>query len=314
MDEFQVVVDSCPERFPRSVCSPISRGEFLFSVQEKDIEGTLHHTLYKTDPYMKKEASKHFPPIFSVSNPFLVGKDGNIYFCSQGGKIRSFSQRRERTLFGEQVCTSPSIGDNGLLYFSSQEGHLFCIDPGDNSSVWEQRVNSKNIWPSPAIDKGGNAYFADKSTVYAVSVMGELIQKTLDVPIASSLKIGAQGNLYFLSNASTLTSIDLQGEVRWSFRVYDFSELTSPDITLPVFDLDGNVYVGSSNGKIYCIDPKDGSWLWQVAVNDNSPIRFTPTSNDQGEVFFLSEDGSLYRKRNRYFFEKAPFKWLKIWE
>ena len=309
IEKLQIVIDICPELFPRSICTPISK-DCIFSVQQEDIQGKPHHVLYRTDQYMQKNSVKYFLEIFPHSIPFIVSKKGDIYFASTNGKIRCYSQGKEFTLFDEHICLPPSIGQNNLLYFSSKDGHLFCIDPEGKGKVWEQRVVSKFIWPSPAVDEYSNAYFADKSTIYIVSTTGKLTQKTLSVPINSPLKIGAQGNLYFLSDSSTLTSIDSNGGFRWSYRIYDFNGVKSPSITTPTFDFDGNIYVGSSNGKIYCINAENGKWMWQATVDNNSSIHFAPTSNDKGEVFFLTEDGSLYRKRNLYLSEKFPFNWL----
>ncbi|MEM7175614.1 MAG: PQQ-binding-like beta-propeller repeat protein [Chlamydiota bacterium] len=311
IEKLQVVVDTCPESFSHSICTPISKG-FIFSIQEEDIQGKSHHVLYKTDPYMKKEPIKYFLPIFSPISPLLIDKKDDIYFVSKNREIFCYTQEQEFVLFDKYKYTSPSIGESGLLYFSSKEGHLFCADPETKGIIWKQKVESKEIWPSPAIDEDGNAYFADKFTLYTVSMTGKLTQKTLTVPANSPLKIGTQGNLYFLSDPSTLTSIEPNGDFRWNYRVYDFSGVKSPSITSPAFDLDGNVYVGSSEGKIYCIDRENGSWVWQVTVNNDSPIHLSPTSNETGEVFFLAEDGALYRKRNRGFFEKAPFNWFKF--
>src|SRR5262249_32972327 len=62
----------------------------------------------------------------------------------------------------------------------------------------------------------------------------------------------------------------------------------------PAISEDGNVYVGSSDGKLYSISAADGTTNWPP-FNANSPfVHYSPAVGRDGTIYIANENGKLY--------------------
>ncbi|WP_220496034.1 MULTISPECIES: PQQ-binding-like beta-propeller repeat protein [unclassified Pseudoalteromonas] len=74
------------------------------------------------------------------------------------------------------VYVSPTIGDNGNVYFSSESNLLYTYKP-DGTLAWQYDLKANVTWSSPAIDSQGVLYIGtlSESNVSAASATGKLV-------------------------------------------------------------------------------------------------------------------------------------------
>ncbi len=94
--------------------------------------------------------------------------------------------------------------------------------------------------------------------------------------------------LIALFSATAGASSQAPGTVLWQFPAGD-------DIFgAPVLDSTGNVYFGSMNGKLYCLD-SGGSLLWSYAAG--APLRGTPTLDNRGYLYISDQRAWVHKLR-----------------
>ena len=74
------------------------------------------------------------------------------------------------------------------------------------------------------------------------------------------------------------------GDLQWVYPIKSFV-LSSPAVA------DGKLYIGATDGKLYCLDAYTGAWIWEY--DTESYIDSSPTVVD-GEVYICSENGIVY--------------------
>ncbi|MBN2354908.1 PQQ-like beta-propeller repeat protein [candidate division KSB1 bacterium] len=80
------------------------------------------------------------------------GDDGNarlIALSSSGNKLWHFVVEGRHVTGDDSYCT-PSVGDNGMIYFGAETGYLYALNP-DGTLAWKHEVASGVNWSSPAI-------------------------------------------------------------------------------------------------------------------------------------------------------------------
>jgi outer membrane protein assembly factor BamB len=111
----------------------------------------------------------------------------------------------------------------------------------------------------------------------------------------------AGGVLYFQADDGVLHALDrATGGERWHTRLVE-----APIVRLPPSDprsrfdrfgadvavAEDGLYVGTHDGRMVCLDPKDGRTIWQFSSGDS--VLAAPAI-DAGRVYFGSYDGSVY--------------------
>ncbi|HLA64666.1 MAG TPA: PQQ-binding-like beta-propeller repeat protein [Rhodothermales bacterium] len=105
----------------------------------------------------------------------------------------------------------------------------------------------------------------------------------------SSIRAGADGNLYAWHDISTLISLTADGTVRWAvpqpLRNFPWHAVVAPDGEAVV---GGGNYGFGDNGTIIAADPADGHTLWSIPVTGPSagvgaPAAFSP----DGQVVYV---------------------------
>jgi outer membrane protein assembly factor BamB len=72
----------------------------------------------------------------------------------------------------------------------------------------------------------------------------------------------------------------------------------------PAIGTDGTVYVGSSDKKLYAVNPKSGAKLWEFETRDY--VASSPAIGSDGTVYVGSDDNKLYALN--------PKSGAKLWE
>lgn len=148
---------------------------------------------------------------------------------------------------GSLVEFPPAVG-YGKLYFANAKGILFAVDISSVKTKWAFRAHRCTA-ASPALDN---------HTVYMTF---------MNVPPCNATRSGLDGQVVAL-NADT-------GKLRWRLRI-------GPSETSPVV-VDGTVYVGDWNGRVYALSAASGAtrWSFQAAGKIKGGVAYSG-----GRVYF----------------------------
>lgn len=156
---------------------------------------------------------------------------------------------------------SPPTHDRGLLFFGSDDGHLYALDTRRRALQWKFATGGK-LRSKPAVD-------------------GDLVVAASD-----------DGYLYGIDRAT--------GAQRWRFSLESQDlQRRLPAITNPYYDFlqsspiihKGQIFVGSLSGTLFVVDAQSGKLAWRYGTGD--AIRATPVIAD-GTLYFGSWDDHVY--------------------
>jgi outer membrane protein assembly factor BamB len=155
---------------------------------------------------------------------------------------------------------APPVADSGLIYVGGGDGRFHAVRSTDGHPLW--------TWSGPN-------------------------------PIDGAATVGPSA-IYFLDTKFNLVALDRDhGVLRWRTRVHNefLGGGSVPDN--PTFNHraarpllhDGVLYVGSSDGGIYAIDPGTGNSLWRHDAG--APVFCTVGVHDNDTLLFGTMDGSV---------------------
>lgn len=147
-------------------------------------------------------------------------------------------------LTGGIIDSSPAIGNDGTIYFTSEDNYFYAMNPYGTVN-WKYKTASV-LDSSPSIAKNGIIYLADSSGLNALNPNDTLkwIYPTL---IASDLTIGSDGTIYFASDWDTMSAVNPNGTEKWIFHKQNETGVLHHDTT-PIIGSDGSIYFG--NGQV----------------------------------------------------------------
>ena len=210
-----------------------------------------------------------------------------------------------------EMTGSAAISTNGTIYVGGLDGYLYSINPDGTTNWLRHAGNVNSIYSTPAIGNNGLIYVATDEAEEERGGSGVLTGVTAfntngstnwfftpqDLfysnggDVDSSLAIGADGSIYFVSEGSRLYALTAEGQLKWFLPLPGDAE---PDSS-PALAPDGTIVVGSGfyNGfdvqspYLYDVNP-DGSlnWIFNVA-NDGggSLIQSAPTIDQNGVIY-----------------------------
>ena len=223
-----------------------------------------------------------------VSSSPVVGPDGIIYFTSGNNNLYAINPDGTKKWDKSILATksSPAIAIDSTIYIGTYDGTLKAFR-SNGDIKWEYSVTG-SISSSPAIGEDGAVYFGSTNdTLYSVNADGSLKWKhATGGDIMSSPAISPDGIVYVGSNDHKLYAINPDGSLSWS--------MNTPEaiISSPAVDTSsGVIYAGSCNGKLYAINP-NGTIGWTYTTGDQ--ITSSPAIDAKGNVLFGSFDGKVY--------------------
>ncbi|HPP12572.1 MAG TPA: PQQ-binding-like beta-propeller repeat protein, partial [bacterium] len=187
------------------------------------------------------------------------------------------------------IVSSPAIGSDGSVYFTSEKGTLYALAP-DGTLRWSFRPGG-TIRSSPALGSDGTVYLSTyvssgEGALCAVSATGSLKWKlTTTGGNFSSPVIDSEGTIYVGSGDRCLYALKSDGTVRWKFQT------EGPVFSSPVIGFSGEIYVGSSDGSLYGFNP-EGKLLFRVVTG--SAITHAPSVGPDGTIYLGNQAGYFY--------------------
>ena len=270
-----------------------------------------------------------------LCNSFLsspaIGPDGTVYVASDDGYLyalyadgkRSDEDRVKwkygvavdlavRSSAGFVVRSSPAVGADGTVYVNSFLGGLVAVSAAGKLK-WDIPGNTLSPAYSPSIGADGTTvYYVDNKGATAVEDKGGRPGPNHwsngGGRVSSSLAVGADGTVYFVSAYSTLIAVNgKDGVTKWSYQTQDqqqsgescdeIGNKRPPACVLisyssPAVGTDGTVYVGSSDGHFHAVNGANGKRKWKYKTG--GPVLSSPAIGADGTVYVGSEDGFLY--------------------
>ena len=189
---------------------------------------------------------------------------------------------------GRMIRSAPALAD-GVLYFGSEDGTFYALDPATGSLLWDYAMPgglSSGLQSSPAVMNGvayvgswdGSLYALDTST-------GDLLwDYTTGDAVLSSPSVSG-GMVYFGSRDHNFYALDASGgNILWNYTT-GAEVVSSPAVANDI------VYFGSYDKNLYALDTSTGTLLWNYTTG--AEVRSSPAVAD-GVVYFGSEDRNLY--------------------
>ena len=226
------------------------------------------------------------PPTVADDKIFFGTSDGYFYVLNQttGTQIWNFSA-------GGKIQSSPAVAYN-RVFFGSYDGAIYALEEDTGTLIWEYQTFSPVI-SSPAIHNGMlfiGTY--DLPRVLALNATGntpDLIWEYQTVaPVTSSPSVDTvkglvvvadeNGNIYCFKEMSPNPPL--------------WTELIDPiNMSSPAISNNSLIYIGSLDGKIYCLNETTGQVVWSYLIG-NSVVASPALTDDH--VIISSTDGAVY--------------------
>jgi outer membrane protein assembly factor BamB len=260
------------------------------------------------------------PAVDQGTNRVFVGTvSGTVYgLNSNGGQI--WTKDLQTPVGGDIVF------HNNTVYAPGFNGGLWALDPDNGNTKWEANLPS-NILGSPAVSSDNTVYIGcQDNNLYAVKDGSVQWSIPTGNEVWSTPAIALDQTLYFGSNDGWLYAIKADGTTKWVEEVggqiwgrpwisddgFVYVASTGKYVTKyesnfggkiwetktegisnssPVQGADGMVYIGTTGGKIFALEPEGGEIKWTYQVGNT--IHATPVARD-GMLYFGSTDRNFY--------------------
>jgi len=238
-------VSSKPTAYDNIVYCGCNDGKiYAFESETGDLKWT-----YNTDADIRSSPAIHNNVLYVGSN------DKNLYAIDAKNGKEKWSYETKGA-----IVSSPSVYDD-IVYFGSWDNHLYAVNVETGKLKWKFTAG----W---GIDSSPTAYNdvvyvgSEDNNLYALDAKDGMLKWmfTANAGIQSSPTVYG-GFVFFGSDDGKLYALNASnGDLVWSSApdyhidgIYNY--VTKPIVSSPKA-YDGKIYVGSTNGKIYCFDAK----------------------------------------------------------
>jgi outer membrane protein assembly factor BamB len=240
---------------------------------------------------------------YALHSSAAIGSDGTIYvandslyaFKPDGTLLWTYS----KSLPGWPIVQSPSIGDDGTIYFGEPESNYFYAIKPDGTLKWRNEPSGPSD-SSPAIGFDGTIYYTslegnyflgNRTYLYAVNPDSTIKWKywpgTLGYNGHSSPTIGTDGTIYMGMDSGQLIAIKSDGTLKWRYQTGGVIDWSSPTV-----GSDGTVYIGSKDNFLYAIN-SDGTLKWSYQTAGLRGLNSSPVISSDGTIY-IRDDIYLY--------------------
>lgn len=236
-------------------------------------------------------------------NTPAVGEDGTIYAIDNTvSRGRLFAvgpngmMKWSGTATHSATIFSPCIDNDGNIVYGSWDGFIYSYS-SDGDLNWKYEMFGK-VWYSLCFDEDDNIYFL-KQTWNETGYQFYLVALEQDGDVIYEVRAPAgchlgpvmdeEGILYFSGSIYDIFRFHAcyknNGTLKWSIDLDDDTRIT------PSMDPNGNLYIPTQAGTLYCISP-EGQVLWTFKANNS--IYSTISIDGNGYLYFGCRNNFFY--------------------
>jgi len=188
---------------------------------------------------------------------------------------------------GNFVESSPTIGSDGTIYFGSDDGNVYAVDPYGNLKWNFTTQDSSIVRTAPTIGADGTIYFGAEGGrsyggIYALNPDGsEKWFSLVEFDVDSSPAIGSDGSIYFGDAGAAIVKLNSSGTMQWRYIASSYV-VSSPALGS---DANGNtiIYIGCDDGNLYALS-SSGTLLWKFAASAGGVVS-SPAIGSDGTIY-----------------------------
>ncbi|MEI6514952.1 MAG: PQQ-binding-like beta-propeller repeat protein [bacterium] len=220
------------------------------------------------NPATTVQESFSTPPL-CIGGLVLIGSDqGFLYAVEAGSGARRWKQKTGDDLLGSPNWVSAGTGrEVRVLVMSRGDGVLKLLSLADGHRVWAAAPVSRCDTP-PAVGSGVAVFGACDAAVHILSLTDGTSRGVVRLDEHGPMAGGAavEGDHAFVGTRDgSVVCVDIpRATVAWTSRCASNEVFTTPALT------SNRVVAGASDGRIYCLDRRDGKPLW-VATTEGNP-------------------------------------------
>ena len=260
----------------------------------------------------------------------VLGDDGTLTFGSGDEtlyQVRSTPRampRAKRLVWSYKATRKPAtgqlvnwwegnvaLGPDGNIFVGNTGGGAYSLTRAGKERWVHQAGNS--VWTTPAFGPGGRSFWGSLDlNMFALQTANGAVdwkQQTLSY-VTSSPAVSADGaTVYYASFDHKIYAVDaVTGFERWQVQTGDHVYGS------PALDKAGNIYIGSTDGSVYSVDPQ-GRVRWTYDTGDaiRGSVDLGPKPGGTGgDIAYVgSSNGKLYAidastGRRRWSFDTTP--------
>lgn len=193
---------------------------------------------------------------------------------------------------GSPIESSPVVVGN-RVYIGSENGKVYSLDASTGAEIWNFTTNNE-VDSTPTVVDGVVYVGSADRKLYALdantgSELWNYPFPSFFAQIVSSPAL-AHDKIFFGTSDDNLYAINATThELEWTFPTDDDIQ-SSPAVDWPF------VYVGSLDGKVYCIWGNNGTEIWNFSSNITKSQRgiYSSPMIHNGRLYIGSEDHNLY--------------------
>ena len=238
----------------------------------------------------------------------LVPDHGNgvVFLTDESGGVHALKASTGDTIWSERSGaipgSRPALGSDHIFVSLAEKRCLAALRKGDGKQMWTQHVGVGALTTPPAVDGPIVGFGGDNHTVYALDVnrLLEARDRRRYKPYAFRTK-GVVKAAPRIDGTTVYAACD-DGFV-YCYRLGKKTEQLkwgpipigggAEIVCSPVLGPD-RVYIGSTDGYLYCLDRISGAIRW--AFRTDAPLRAAPLVS-HGTIYLTSTDGKLYAIR-----------------
>jgi outer membrane protein assembly factor BamB len=255
--------------------------------------GTLKWSYYASYPLQSS-------PIMDSSGSIYFGAGTHVYAIGDAGYC-GYLKWLVPFSAGGIINSSPALGQNGFLYFGSNDGYLYAVDSFTGVYKWSCNLNLPDtlvvhpIYTSPTVDAYnnviiGNGSSMDGSLNYIDGITGTPIWQKSYAPLNGPFynTAAVKGDVIYLSTIAYVYAIDRStGNLNWRFKK------DSCYYTSPLVDKNGIIYFASidaftSHGIVHSVIDNGMSYQEKWNMDTGAVERLAPPVLGRNETIYLS--------------------------
>jgi outer membrane protein assembly factor BamB len=209
--------------------------------------------------------------------------------------------------FGEG--SSPALHKDTLVVNWDNEGgsYIIALDKKTGKELWKKDRDERTSWSTPLIvehDGKAQAVVAATGKIRAYDVesgevvweCGGLTRNVIPSPVADGEKVYCASG--FMGNALLAIKLGAKGDVSGSDSIAWKYNKSTPYVPSPLL-YDGKIYfLASNNGRLSCLDSKDGKVLLDAESISDVPNVYASPLGAGGKVYLVGRNGTTVVLKN----------------